>query len=85
MLIVGIGGTQRPGSSSETALKIAAAAAAGRGADTLIFSAGALEPPLQPGRCGSHAHGAKTHRRRQGRRRNQAVEPSAAGYAVGRT
>jgi hypothetical protein len=46
MLIVGIGGTRRPGSSSETALKIAAAAAAGRGADTLIFSAEALELPV---------------------------------------
>jgi FMN reductase len=46
MLIVGIGGTQRPGSSSETALRIALAAVADRGARTMCFAASQLELPM---------------------------------------
>lgn len=46
MLIVGIGGTQRPGSTSEAALREALDAAARRGLETECFSAERLELPL---------------------------------------
>jgi FMN reductase len=44
--ILGIGGTLRPGSSSEQALRVALAAAAGRGADTEILTARELNFPM---------------------------------------
>jgi FMN reductase len=45
-VILGIGGTLRPGSSSEQALRIALAAAAARGAETEIFTACDLHFPM---------------------------------------
>lgn len=46
MLIVGLGGTARPGSSSETALRCALAAAADAGAQVMCFGADDLLFPL---------------------------------------
>jgi FMN reductase len=46
MLIVGIGGTTRPGSTSEEALRVALGAAAGDGAQTLCFGGSDLLLPL---------------------------------------
>lgn len=46
MLIVGIGGTLRPGSTSETALRVALDGAAGSGAHTECFSAERLQLPV---------------------------------------
>lgn len=46
MRIVGIGGTQRPGSSSETALRVALEAASTRGATIECFAGPDLELPL---------------------------------------
>jgi FMN reductase len=46
MKVLGIGGTLRPGSSSEQALRIALAAAAERGAATEIFTARDLHFPM---------------------------------------
>ena len=50
-LIVGIGGTTVPGSSTERALTLALAAAAGHGAETLLFDGAALAalPLYTPG------------------------------------
>jgi NAD(P)H-dependent FMN reductase len=47
MKVLGIGGTLRPGSSSEQALRIALAAAAERGAATEIFTARDLHFPTR--------------------------------------
>jgi FMN reductase len=44
--VVGIGGTTRPGSSSERALERALAAAEGAGAETLLLPAAELEFPM---------------------------------------
>lgn len=50
MLIVGMGGTNRPGSSSETALRCALAAAERAGAETRCLAAGDLDLPMyEPG------------------------------------
>lgn len=46
MTVLGIGGTLRPGSSSEQALRIALSAAAQRGADTEILTARDLHFPM---------------------------------------
>jgi FMN reductase len=46
MLIVGIGGTQRPGSASEAALREALDAVAAHGFETQVFSAERLQLPL---------------------------------------
>jgi FMN reductase len=46
LLIVGIGGTTRPGSSSETALRIALAAAEALGARVQIFAGPSLTLPI---------------------------------------
>lgn len=46
MLIVGVGGTLRAGSSSEAALRVALEEAADRGADVECFSAERLQLPL---------------------------------------
>ncbi len=46
MLIVGLGGTARPGSSSETALRCALEAAADAGAQVMCFGADDLRFPL---------------------------------------
>lgn len=49
--VLGLGGTQRPGSSSELALRAALAAAARQGATTEIITAAGLELPMyDPGR-----------------------------------
>jgi FMN reductase len=45
-LIVGLGGTPRPGSSSERALSLSLQAAADEGADTLLISGAALMLPM---------------------------------------
>ena len=45
-LIVGLGGTPRPGSSSERALALSLQAAAEEGADTLLISGAALMLPM---------------------------------------
>jgi FMN reductase len=44
-VIVGLGGTTRPGSTTERALRIALAAAAARGAETILLGAADLELP----------------------------------------
>ena len=44
-LIVGVGGTLRPGSSSETALQLALDAARRNGAETVSFAAKDLQLP----------------------------------------
>ena len=44
--VVGLGGTTRPGSSSERALRAALDACAGLGADTALFAAEDLEFPI---------------------------------------
>ena len=44
-VIVGLGGTTRPGSTTERALRIALAAAANRGAETILLGAADLELP----------------------------------------
>ena len=46
LLVVGIGGTTRPGSSTERALDVALAAAAAAGADTVKFGGADLDLPL---------------------------------------
>lgn len=46
MLVVGVGGTQRPGSGSELALRAALSAAKERGAETACFSGPKIELPL---------------------------------------
>jgi FMN reductase len=46
MIVVGIGGTQRPGSSSEMALRAALAAAHDEGAEIACFSGPRIELPL---------------------------------------
>ncbi|ARP98008.1 NADPH-dependent FMN reductase [Pseudorhodoplanes sinuspersici] len=45
-LIVGLGGTARPGSSTENALRLALEAASKQGADTEIFAGPALDVPI---------------------------------------
>jgi FMN reductase len=54
LLIVGLGGTTRPGSTSERALAVALEAAAAAGCETRLFGAGAMPAetydPTRPGR-----------------------------------
>ena len=58
-LIVGLGGTLRPGSSTETALRAALAAAEALGAQTLIFDGAALDLPLYPAYAPGRTEGAR--------------------------
>lgn len=46
ILVVGIGGTTRPGSSTEKALRVALASAAREGAETILFGGADLDLPL---------------------------------------
>jgi FMN reductase len=58
LLVVGIGGTVRPQSSSETALRVALDAAAARGARTRLLAAAELMmPAYEPGAAARHGAG----------------------------
>src|SRR2546430_14882253 len=81
MLIVGLGGTGRPGSSTERALRICLAEAEELGAQTLLLGGEALELPMyrpeQPDRS------PEAQRLVDGLRRADGVILSAAGYHGG--